>query len=67
VKQRQGKFHFINPEHWLHLYHKATKAVYQLLIHGTHNTKTFGSPYIVSKFSIDAKKVSVFPENINCN
>jgi len=46
---------------------KATKTEYQLLTHGTHNAKTFGSPYIATKFSIYATNVSVFLENINCN
>lgn len=40
---------FINPEYWLVLNQKATKTEYQLLTHGTHHAKTFGSPYIVTK------------------
>jgi hypothetical protein len=69
TKQRQGKkiSNFINPEQWLVLNQKATKTGYQLLAHGTHNAKTFSSPYIVTKFSIYATNVSVFLENINCN
>jgi hypothetical protein len=68
TKQRQGKkiSNFINPEQWLVLNQKATKN-YQLLAHDTHNAKTFGSPYIVTKFSIYATNVSVFLENINYN
>jgi hypothetical protein len=65
LKQRQGKenSHFINPEHWLVLNQKATKTEYQLLTHGTHNAKTFGGPYIVTKFSI----FMFFWKNKNCN